>query len=186
MSEERRAFFRIDDRVILNYRPLDAAQGTPDAPQDGRIADLREALVNLDSQGTMAINQIRQRVPELGEVLEIFNNKLNVLGRLATTDDAQWQFGARDVNLSASGLAFRSARPVEEGEALQLELILLPSYALLTPLGRVVDCRPADEGYTICLNFEALAAKDQDTLVQHVFRKHSEQLQRERGLDAAD
>ena len=89
------------------------------------------------------------------------------------------------MNLSASGMAFKSKDAVEPGITLELKLLLYPSLAGILAYAEVVDCAALEEeesgfSYQIRVNFSHLRESDRDLLIRHVVQRQTDQLRRAR------
>lgn len=189
-SAERRNFFRIDDSVSMSYQQI------AEQELDTRIGNMeREVEGNFTVMGSIAsINQnmagilhrIEGNEPDIAEYLKAINNKIDILGRalLATANDIAEQ-PAQPVNLSASGMAFYTAKPIEHGVVLELRLLLMPSFTGIITFCEVVGCDQVDdagEGFSFFtrVNFTHMREKDRDLLIRHVIKRQSELLRRRR------
>lgn len=189
-SSEMRNFFRIDDSVSMSYQQISEQE------LDGRIGNMeREVEGNFTVMGSIAsINQnmagIMHRIeggePDIAEYLKAINNKIDILGRalLATANDITEQ-PAQPVNLSASGMAFYTAKPIEHGVVLELRLLLMPSFTGIITFCEVVGCdqvEDAGEGFSFFtrVNFTHMREMDRDLLIRHVIKRQGEFLRRRR------
>lgn len=174
-SNERRRFFRVDDRVLFRLRSPEEDDGT-DTGAGRDAVRIEPFLAELDREVDAAIASLEHVAPQTSTVLHALNRKVGAVGRMVTeVGRALLQEPLRDVNLSASGMAFFHPGPMTAGDELILDLALLPEFIFFSPRARVVDCHPLkDGGYWIAADFQDLDEPERDLLVRHVFRRHSE------------
>ncbi|MCB1858654.1 MAG: PilZ domain-containing protein [Gammaproteobacteria bacterium] len=188
--EDRRQFFRIDDRVTLSYQTV----------PPGKLAKRLELLdKGLDSEfsvmGNLAtisqemsgvLRKIETGSPEIARYLKSLDHKIELLGRafLAWTSDLGDQ-PASTVNLSANGMAFTAVEPLTVGSILELKL-LLPSFTGLVVYAEVVACEKlepetgASPVYQARVTFKYLRESDRDVLIRHVLQRQGEFLRKRR------
>ncbi len=194
---ERRRYYRIEDRVALRYRVLDerelaealAAQrtGYPDK------LSLASGFAAASTQMRHTLERFRREMPDVASYLEALNEKLDMLMQmLATSDDDLGDAPTHEVNLSASGISFTATDPVAVDTAIELKMLLFPTYTCVLAFGTVVHCGPADDGrpsgrYTIGVDFTHLREDDRDLIARHVTMRQSSMLREARlALESED
>lgn len=178
-GEERRRFFRIDDRLPLAvHRP-----SGPDASRaGGRGLAAAGLLAELDRRIVAIVAAARVQAPAVAELAELLNRKLDfVIDALELREDAlrRVSFREQEVSISACGIGLDCPEPFEVGEALVVELLLPPEAAHLRVPARVVRCRDEARGaYRLQLDFAGLEPGDQELLIQFIVRRQGQFLQR--------
>lgn len=185
-TPERRRFFRINDTVSLSYRQIDEATAGLGLKSTGPISSEFSLAATLDvlSQEALRIMQrLEKQNPEFLELYRILDAKVNAVAQavmfVGCNVNAQ---NCQDVNLSASGLAFDQAEPLDVGQHLAIEIYLPTTLALILVYGRVVSCRASDtkqdtaEKYTVSVDFTHVREEDQELLIKHVVRMQWQQL----------
>lgn len=185
---ERRRFFRIDDHVILKVRKVDEHEIGPSS-HPGKAwehDEILKALMGMDAQAKTVISRVREIMPDVGQALDVLNNKLNLLTRAVSQHDQELSLeDTQPVNLSGSGMAYCSDEPLENGNFVELELTLFPSYHYIVTYAKVVHSEPADEGrQRISVEFYQLREEDREVLMQHIFRREGEMLRLRRDEQA--
>ncbi len=200
--EERRRFYRIDDSVILNYKPF------PEEQMDETISRLemlsshhkllQSSLGSLELRLDFLLEEIEAPLPEIAEALKIINRKLSILSQLesANTESAlglnsESTTERHTVNLSGSGLAFSSPTSFAQGEVMEIECALLPEYYNVKAIGRVVSCREeaeSDSGmkYLIAVDFVYLREADRESIIAHILKKQGEELKEQKEVREAE
>jgi hypothetical protein len=180
-GQDRRRFFRIDDRLLLSVRRLtaedaaDAAAGAADVRASGVLADLDRRIATI-------INAARLQAPAVAELAELLNSKLDhVVAMLGLGEELaqRAQFHEQQVNISASGLGFETDELFESDELLQVEIMFPPSNARLTLRARVVRCIAGEQGGAnlLQMEFADLGNDDQEFLIQYIVRRQGQVLQ---------
>lgn len=174
-AQDRRRFFRIDDRLQLALRRLGGADATSVAEQRS------ETMAAIDRRLRVLIESARLQAPAVAELAELLNRKLEyVLDTLRLHEELAQRAAFREhaVNLSACGMALATSEHYETGERLAAELLLPPVATHLNLLARVVRCTPKDGGgYQLLLDFAGISEEDQEQLIQYIVRRQSQFLQ---------
>ncbi len=193
--KERRAYFRVDDTVLLKYRVIET--DTLDAysellfKQYASREGAREVMLEIDTRLEKLLSLLRAESPKLVEAVDLVNRKLTFIERMLNSDlpgeeDDSNHHELAEVNLSGSGMAIVTGVPLAPGAHVEVDLVLLPRYKHMKVFGTVVDCRQRGDqpSYDIGVNFVLIRDEDRDLLVQHCLRKQSQELRRARGEDA--
>lgn len=185
-GDERRRFYRVDDRVALRFMRLrDNNAVSAEIAQlslDTRIEDVDAALVQ-------AISALAVQSPEGGRVAELLNSKLALVleSQTSSSGNREATLVTRDINLSAGGLAFSTEQAVEVGDSLLLDLLFYPESRTIRALAKVVAAELQNDGYRLRLDFERLTDNDREVLTGHIMRLQSRQLrQRDQGAQSEE
>lgn len=179
MTPEKRRFFRINDTVGLTYELLDA-QEEHSEPGKGSV-DLWSLMSEQDDKIERLLTEVAEQSPQVAELVRALNQKLErILGQLMMDNRMVQRLAGhnREVNLSACGVGFVNDRKAKAGTRLKLELELLPDRQLVPVDGVVVGCDAMRGGYYWRVNFCAIRPSVQEMLIQHVVKRQSAQLQR--------
>ncbi len=183
---ERRRYFRVDDSVILDWRPVPPEdlprlvahleEGFPDP------FTLRATLEAIGRGVAVEMHQVERRDPELAQVLRALDAKLDaVAGALLAKDPHVTDRAATAVNLSASGMAFRCGTRIEAGTLLELRLVLWPSLTGILVYGETLRAsrRGRDDPglpWEIAVDFQFIREGDRDLIIRHVMRRQQRAL----------
>lgn len=182
---ERRRFFRVDDNISLSYRLIDeetAAKGLrSEAVLSGEFT-LSAALDVLSQEAVQIMRHMEKPQPEVMELYKVLDAKINaiaqammLMGSHINTQNCQ------QVNLSASGLAFEQATPLDIGQYMAIEMYLPSALTLIKLYGKVVKCDLDEAGqYYICVDYTDIREDDQELLIKHVVRTQWEQLRQQK------
>ena len=188
--QERRRFYRIDDELSLNYRVVQSAgieQDISKAKQNyTELVDLKNALHCIDARMDVISTRLEKEHPLLAELITLMNKKFAIHEKMLGTpdNDDHKLTPARQVNLSASGVAFSAETPLKEGSYIKMEMVLYPDHHYISAFAKVVSCRQGKEGkasgYNIAVDFEGLSEGDEEKIINHIFKKQAEELKQKR------
>ncbi len=183
---ERRRYFRIEDEIILFYRTIhpdevnDSTAGSQEMMLD--CFSLSSDLDILTQESRMLLRRIERTLPEVADFLKMLEKKVNLIAQKILLDESHAaQQTTRAVDLSASGLAFDSEKPLHADTLLELKMILSPELIGVVVRGKIVYCKENalhDErpSYHIGVNFLALREQEREILVRHILKKEMQQL----------
>lgn len=175
-GEERRRFYRVDDRVALRYVKL-----TDRKALSAELADmsLRTRRVDIDLALDQALMKLAEAAPETREVIDLLNRKLDLVLEALGEEVDGLETGSlvtRDINLSVGGLSFQAQEDMVDGESLLVDLLFYPERRTVRTLARVVGV-VAEEGESrIHLDFERITDIDRELLMNHIMRLQSSKL----------
>ncbi len=188
---ERRRYFRIDDRLVLKYRPVAPGEAESlvarleyEYPTRHQIAN---TFSNTSQQMQYLLHKIQDTNPDVAHCLSSLNQKLDMLARQLSLEASEMENEpVRHVNISASGVCFEAETAASPGSLVELKLLLLPSCIRISAVGKVIRCddNTADEPglpFRIAVYFEYLPEADRELLVQHVVKRESLLLRDRRG-----
>ena len=192
MSEERREYFRIDDEVALDYRPISEAEAERVREKiQSRLVDRFTAASSFTAtsrQMTHVIHKVQNQSPELARCLQMIDQKLNMIAKLFVSEEINLhEQPTREVNLSAGGIAFRVQHEIKIDKLLELRMVLFPSLVGVLTVSRVIQCERVDDGnlkfhWQISVVYEHLRETDRELLVRHIMSKETQQLRSQRDL----
>lgn len=179
LSDERREWIRIDDRVLLEYRLLtDPAEGPtpgiPPATDEAIMAVIAKPTSDLllRSGEQLAQSPLLPWIMKVDWLLEVI---VKTLAKMQPEGIAIAQVA--DVTLSGGGIGFLSPRHFAVDDTLSLKVILSPFIPILTT-ARVIRSAQAKDGinYDIATEFIQLNPDDQEHLIRHIIQTQAERL----------
>lgn len=175
-GNDRRRFFRLDDRLMLSIRRLAAEEAG-----GGRGTRTADVMVEIDRRLKVLIGAARVQAPAVAELAELLNRKLDhVVETLQLNEELAQRAAFREhaVNISACGMALTTGEFYEPGERLALEILFPPGDSRLALLARAVKCAAKDSGgYDLKLDFAGIGSEEQEFLIQYIVRRQSQFLQ---------
>jgi len=185
LSDERREWIRIDDRVLLEYRLLtDPAEG----PTPGIPPVAQEAIAAIISKPTSDLllrsgEQLTESplLPWIRKVDWVLETIVKTLAKMQPEGIAIAQIA--DVTLSGGGIGFLSPRQFAVDDTLRLNIILSPFTPIHTT-SRVIRSVQAKDGinYDIATEFIQLNPDDQEHLIRHIIQTQAERLRGRRNI----
>ena len=176
-TTERREFFRIKDRLFIEFREVDHEESLALEKSLRESNSMPEPLQQFDPGSP---NAAFGR-DDIYAYLEMLDRKLNMVIDLLSRKDQVFYGSYLDVVVSGSGLKFVSGVKLDEGIFVEIRLVL-PFFPKprIAALGKVVRCveQPAEggNGWETAISFVAINEKDRDVLVGYVFSKERESL----------
>lgn len=188
VAGERREFFRIKDRLEIEFRAVDHDEFL----RLERIIKYNPTQVFVQPQKERPKKDGAQRSPDGEAVLSflaMIDRKLSVLTDLLTKPCANDLYSRRyvDVEISGSGLSFSSDVSMPEDGYLEFRLVLpIYPYPKIPVLCRVVRSRKREENshveWETACKFLTINDSDRDLLVQYIFGREREQIRSGKGL----
>lgn len=185
-TQERRRFFRLDDQVTLDFKPLSKEQYSTWQEQNKHN---RNNVDILEKELNDLIHKIKSQNSDLGRLIELLNQKINTIkcqqsheGISIETPNITKNQGLTGINLSACGMSFQSEKQYNENEFLLLTMILKPSNTQISLAGQVIKSEKTghqDKPFKIRINFPDIQEAEQELLIQHLFQLQTKKLKRE-------
>jgi len=185
-SSERRRFFRIEDRIGVEIRPL----GSLDTPVDDLfdtdfLSPLFQEMRRLDQDVRHQLNQLFEQDRQVSNLIKALNSKLDTMARIMAFQQNplqpdQWL----DVTLSEGGLAFPDpAGKWQTGQLLAMRLTLLPDLARPIIRGRILErTENSPSGPLAHATFLTLEDADRQQIARHVLRRQARERQERRAI----
>ena len=100
---------------------------------------------------------------------------------IASQDHEFSEHDKREVNLSASGLAFNNKEAISVGTVLELRMLLTSCLAVIIAYARVVQIKDISKDnpehpFEICVEYINMNEDDRELLIKHVIKKQMQQL----------
>ena len=173
---ERREYYRIEDRVAVQITPLTAEQiAAQQSPhEDSTLFNLLGDLGLLDYEAQHLLRQIDDQDRTLAAFLRALTKRVDLIAE-AMAQQLCREFGSlQTVTLSEGGISFAHGQALERDSVLAIRLLLMPQALGLSLKGRVVHCRPLDNGqHEIGARFEALTDAQRQLLARHILQKQA-------------
>ncbi|MGZ5007029.1 MAG: PilZ domain-containing protein [Methylobacter sp.] len=184
-TEDRRGFFRIDDEVNLFYKKIDQKLvNEPHHISDNILnsCSLSTALRTLSEESTLLLRRLEKNLPEVADYLKLIDTKIDLLVQAIMMQGFQFkESDTRNVNISASGLAFNCEENLKENDYLEIKLLLISCMAVIVTYGRVVYCKNNESNageypYFVGVNFINMKDDDREMLIKYVVKEQLQQI----------
>ncbi len=186
-SDDRREWLRIDDRLLLEYRPAD---DSPDAPLPDELRATPESISAAVAKPTADLLarsgdalQDSLLVPWLKKIDWLLELTLKTLA--VTQPQGLSMARVTEVNLSGGGVSFAAQRQLETGQELALKLIL-PPFTAISTIARVIRVKPGRRSgeFDVATQFTSIAPDDQESLIRHILSTQAERLRARKKANA--
>ncbi len=185
--EEKRSHVRIQDQVLLKYRPLskEEFENLKEQYEEGSLSPWPTSChPELFHQIYGKLKKVKEKDPNLAGVLEILDQKLNLIFNLLKEGSEGYLDTSHitNVDISAAGLAFQTNENFDVGQLLELDMGLLPQHIFFRCYGEVVRSEPSNDGCgnKTAVKFIWITPDDQDRLTENIFKKQVLQLRMRR------
>ena len=189
-ANNRRRFCRIDDEVILQYQELSdrGGRGRRNPREQGATAFLAcSRLAEYRQQMGPAFRKVRDESPATANLLSLLDKKIDLVASFLLLEDIDSISDAlrSRVQLSASGIVFRTNREYRNNTLFLLRFILLPTFVGIITEGRVVRStrflREVDGClYATTVEFLNMKESTRDLIAKHVMEHQTEHMRREK------
>ncbi len=177
-TREQRDSLRIKDRILLSFHSVSVdefkasvknyMEGTEDPWVDTCHPTFQKDIKT-------HLRHIKEKDKDLAAVLEILDQKLNMILGLMDTGDTCEKDGIPKklykVDLSAKGIGFLTKERLSKGSILKLSIGLLPEHYFFTCFGQVVRSEERKDGTFNGVKFIWITEDDQEKLIEHIFSR---------------
>ena len=184
-DHERRSFFRIHDRLVVEFRQI--------TPED--FTKLKELIQYNSTQiidKTKETHLLADKNPkgkneEIFAYMRMMNRKLDtIMDLLSKTQNGEIYHSVQtEIILSGAGIQFESDILFQTGDYTELKIVVpLFPYPKITILCQVVRTESVQGGvigiFRIAMKFLVVNEKDRDFLVKYIFEKEREYLRQKK------
>ena len=191
-TEDRRGFFRIDDEVNLFYKKIDEKRVTePHLISDNILnnCSLSTALEMVSQESALLLHRVEKNLPDVADYLRLIDTKIDLLAQAIMMQGFQFKENeTRNVNISATGMAFNCAEVLKEGDYLEIKMLLISSMAVIVTYGRIVYCKnsqtdDSQDPYFVGVDFINMKDEDREMLIKYVVKKQLQQIRDKKQID---
>jgi len=184
-AEDRRRYFRIDDEVNLFYKKVDEKEINDFSYVSDDIlstSSLSAAMDMLAQEAQLILRRVERSDPDIADYLKLMDDKIDLIGRALVMQGTNFtEQSARNVNLSAAGLAFDCEEALQAGDFLEIKMLLTSCMAVIVTFVKVINCRKnenPDSEFPYMIGVDYLNIKDQDRelLIKHVVKRQMQQI----------
>jgi hypothetical protein len=184
---DKREFFRIDDRLPIEFRQIDREEFSRlENSMRYNPTCKADTLMEMRFLGDV-MSRTRGEENDLYAYLKVIDKKLDIIMNLLghQKSDGSYKTLYTKVNLSGAGLKFISDVPFTDGELLELKIGLplssFPKIATLCQITRSLKCAETDkEEWEVAVKFLVINDHDRDFMISYIFAKEREMLAKKR------
>jgi hypothetical protein len=136
MISENRQAIRVNDQLVMSWRPSNNAQLADDNVQEIMAFSVNRELTNV-------IAKLPEQASALRKIALLLNHKIDLAADKPST--SRYGPSLTRVNISTKGLAFDWHMPIGAGDQIRLTLTLPPAHERLTLTANVLDCSRGSE-----------------------------------------
>ncbi|MGF6393646.1 hypothetical protein QFZ86_002557 [Pseudomonas plecoglossicida] len=176
-EEDRREYYRIEDRIALEISPLSAAEALdPELLQDDSpLFNLLSELHLSDFESQHLLRQLSEKDRTLAAFLRVQNKRLDLLSAVV----AQGLIGEigqpQRVIISEGGVEFAQQQPIAADTRVKLKMVLMPRAHGLLLRGRVIHCDPRPEGgFEVGCEFIDMTDAQRQLLARYILQRQQQ------------
>ena len=186
-EEDRREYYRIEDRIALEITPLSAADalGTDLLQDDSPLFNLLSELHLSEFESQHLLRQVSEKDRILAAFLKAQNKRIDLLSAVVA-QGLIGQIGApQPVILSEGGVEFDNPEAFTPGSRVAVKMVLMPRASGLLLRAKVVHCdKKADGTYEIGTEFTDISDAQRQLLARYILQR--QQQQRRQALEQND
>ncbi len=186
-EEDRREYYRIEDRIALEISPLSAADalGTDLLQDDSPLFNLLSELHLSEFESQHLLRQLSEKDRTLAAFLKAQNKRIDLLSAVIG-QILIGEIGApQPVTLSEGGVEFKHPAAFEPGSRVAVKMVLMPRASGLLLRGKVTHCDSlADGSYDIGTEFVDISDAQRQLLARYILQR--QQQQRRQALEQND
>ncbi|MND59899.1 PilZ domain protein [compost metagenome] len=175
-EEDRREYYRIEDTIALEIRPLSATEATgQEVLQDASpLFNLLSELHLSEFESQHLLRQISERDRNLAAFLKSQNKRIDLLSQVIAITVLGQIGEPQPVIISEGGIDFQHPSPIAAGAHLSVKLVLMPQALGLLLRARVTHCDRKGDGYDVGTEFEHLTDAQRQLLARHILQKQAQ------------
>ena len=184
---DRREYFRIEDRIGLEYRHMAAGSKSAPSPfNDEHLDGLRGELNRLDLDVRNQLASLSEKDRLVAALIKSINGKVDLLARIMAFEQnplqpEDWQ----PVTLSEGGVSFSvPVQTLSTGDELALRMTLPPELYCPQAIARVVQVDPESQHTSwVRTEFTTISDMDRQHIARHVLRWQIRQRRADNGSE---
>ncbi|VVO82754.1 MULTISPECIES: PilZ domain-containing protein [Pseudomonas] len=176
-EEDRREYYRIEDTIALEIRPLSATEATgQEVLQDASpLFNLLSELHLSEFESQHLLRQINERDRNIAAFLKAQNKRIDLLSQVIALTVLGQIGEPQPVIISEGGIDFQHPTPIAAGSRLSVKLVLMPQALGLLLRARVTHCDRKGDGYDVGTEFEHLTDAQRQLLARHILQKQAQE-----------
>jgi len=184
-EEDRREYYRIEDMIALEIRPLSALEGAgQEVLQDASpLFNLLSELHLSEFESQHLLRQISERDRNLAAFLKSQNKRIDLLSQVIAITVLGQIGEPQPVIISEGGIDFQHPSPIAADSRLSIKLVLMPQALGLLLRARVTHCDRKGEGFDVGTEFEHLTDAQRQLLARYILQKQAQERRLARELN---
>lgn len=186
-DEDRREYYRIEDRIALEISPLSAAEALEaDVLQDDSpLFNLLSELHLSEFESQHLLRQLSDKDRTVAAFLKAQNKRIDLLSAVVA-QTLLGEIGApRAVVLSEGGVEVAQSQLIAPGTRVAVKMVLMPQALGLLLRARIIHCDPRPDGeYQVGTEFIEMSDAQRQLLARYILQR--QQQQRRQALEQND
>jgi hypothetical protein len=184
-EEDRREYYRIEDMIALEIRPLSALEAAgQEVLQDASpLFNLLSELHLSEFESQHLLRQISERDRNLAAFLKSQNKRIDLLSQVIAITVLGQIGEPQPVIISEGGIDFQHPTPIAADARLSIKLVLMPQALGLLLRARVTHCDRKGEGFDVGTEFEHLTDAQRQLLARYILQKQAQERRLARELN---
>ena len=176
-EEDRREYYRIENMIALEIRPLSAAEAAgQEVLQDASpLFNLLSELHLSEFESQHLLRQISERDRNLAAFLKSQNKRIDLLSQVIAVTVLGQIGEPQPVIISEGGIDFQHPTPIAAGAHLSIKLVLMPQALGLLLRARVTHCDPKGDAYDIGTEFQIPTDAQRQLLARYILQKQAQE-----------
>ncbi|NIE77629.1 PilZ domain-containing protein [Pantoea sp. Tr-811] len=177
-EEDRREYYRIEDRIALEISPLTAAEALePELLQDDSpLFNLLSELHLSDFESQHLLRQLSEKDRTLAAFLRAQNKRLDLLSAVVAHTLLGEVGLPQRVIISEGGIEYAQAQPVTPGTRVKVKMVLMPRAHGLLLRGKVTHCDPRPGGdFEVGTEFTDMTDSQRQLLARYILQRQQQQ-----------
>jgi len=176
-EEDRREYYRIEDMIALEIRPLSAPEAAgQEVLQDASpLFNLLSELHLSEFESQHLLRQISERDRAIAAFLKSQNKRIDLLSQVVALTVLGHIGEPQPVILSEGGIDFQHPTPITTGAHLSVKLVLMPQALGLLLRARVTHCDRKGDGCDVGTEFEHLTDAQRQLLARYILQKQAQE-----------
>ncbi|UVJ42561.1 PilZ domain-containing protein [Pseudomonas sp. LS1212] len=177
-EEDRREYYRIEDRIALEISPLTSADtlGTDLLQDASPLFNLLSELHLSEFESQHLLRQLSDSDRPLANFLKAQNRRIDLLSQVVAQTILGKIGEPQPVVLSEGGIEFSQAQAYAPGTLLSVKMALMPQALGMLLRARVTHCDATPEGsFEIGALFEAPTDAQRQLLARYILQKQAQQ-----------
>ncbi len=182
-EEDRREYYRIDDRIALEITPLSAADAAgTDLLQDASpLFNLLSELHLSEFESQHLLRQLNDSDRTLGNFLKAQNKRIDLLSQVVAQTILGHLGEPRQVTLSEGGVECLNAEAIAPGTRVAVKMALMPQALGLLLRAKITHCdAKADGRFDLGMDFHDITDAQRQLLARYILQKQAAERRKER------
>lgn len=176
-SSERREYFRVKDKAIINIKKI-----APDQTLDTLMAQnssflLSSAINALELDHQTTLSKLKRSDPTIALYFDNINKKINLIADHIIDSDTDIQnTSGSSISLSASGIAINTDKDFNQDDLILIKLLLLPEKKGILSIGCIKRIKEENSTRTLYIDFTEISESDRELIIKHTITRQLEEV----------